>query len=328
MRTWVGTLCLRALLATMSTVGIACGEAADPCQRQTRCVRDETGHPSCLPGYRWRTPDNLHDYSCVLDVTPDAGWFDAVQTDAAQTDAAQADAAQSDVVQADAGSADASCAQAGWTFEQIPVPDATVHALDMVLDASNRPHLVCLLDRRNDGWQSLWYATHDGTQWQTAELAAVANTFGPPQIAVDRLGLVHVGYTRIELAELQRRLIYSHNGAGHWSRQVVPTDGLVGFHCDLVADSFNRPHFSYVAGVSSAPDELRHIYRSGFNWTDEVTEISDGSSLHENIIRLDASGNPHVVFRADPGCAAACATVAALRIAVRPAVGHRRIRGA
>lgn len=247
-----------------------------------------------------RTPDagasdtHVNDANAIDTRVHDSRIDDARVNDTRVNDAHVDDAHVDDAHVDDAYVDDAACGTSGWTYERVPYPTAALRFLDMAYDTNNRPHLMFLRDTNGEGWETLWYATHNGSQWNSEEVDVNSNFYAFPSLVVDSTATVHIVFTHYESSV--RRLVHLHGSAGNWTRDLVPSTGEVSPYCNVAIGSDDHLHVSYGADPASGADTLNYATFDGSQWTRELVS-SSVSSLLDNAIAVDRDDHPHIIFR-------------------------------
>lgn len=110
-------------------------------------------------------------------------------------------------------------------------------------------------------------------------------------LALAAAGNVHIAYQAVMLSGNFLKYIARTNGV--WSAPQVVEDGGLGVAMAL--DSSGNPHIAHLDGT-----ELRHVFRNGSGWTNEVIE-DYGIVAGRTAIAIDSAGHPHVVFSTSDG---------------------------
>src|SRR3990170_2826158 len=108
---------------------------------------------------------------------------------------------------------------ADWQIECVDCPK-NFGTSSIAIDSFNRPHITY-------GGDHLYYAYHDGTQWQ---YETVDNSPGVGQyasIAIDSSNKVHIGYYGAD------NLKYATNASGVWVTSTIDSTGGVGQYTSI-----------------------------------------------------------------------------------------------
>ena len=172
-------------------------------------------------------------------------------------------------------------AGSGWQTEQVDAPK-TFHFLgnrSLVLDSAGHPHLAY-------GGDHLYYAWHDGTDWQIETVDPNLGTGMFATIALDASDAPRIAYYDREGEELK----YAYRD-GSWHTEAITAANW----CDevgassLALDGTGRPHIVYCGPTG----DLRYTWHDGSDWQ---TEQVAADTVDFPTLALDAAGRPHISY--------------------------------
>lgn len=187
---------------------------------------------------------------------------------------------------------------AGAWSARADVSDKGGLSCQAVMDGSGVLHAV-------DYWTGLRYFRKPaGGAWTGPEIVdtSVETVFGPPSVAVEPSGIVHVCYRRI--AGGGNALSHAvRTPAGAWSREDVETVSAGGY-CSLALDASGALHLSYAYtdyGTSPTSYQVRYAAKAAGAWTRVVLDGETGWNGGHTSIVSDARGRHVAYFRGPEG---------------------------
>ncbi|MCK5291416.1 MAG: hypothetical protein KAR39_05330 [Thermoplasmata archaeon] len=127
--------------------------------------------------------------------------------------------------------------QTRWDKEAVDPSTRPGAIFSMAVDASDLPHLVY-----GDTWEQIpRYAYNDGTSWQFRHIGFEAKSL-VGSFTLDSNESPHVAYEDYDNWDLR----YSFLDRGSWKKEIVDSEGLVGFEPSIALDSNDNPSISYL----------------------------------------------------------------------------------
>lgn len=173
-----------------------------------------------------------------------------------------------------------------WVIECADCPRYfdTLTDRSLRLDAAGHP-------RAAYGGDHLYYARHDGSQWQIEVVDPDPGVGGYASLALDGSGYAHIAY--YDAAQTGLRYAYQASGSGEWQVQAVDT-GSVGMYTSLAVGASGRPHIAY-----RGPGSVKYAYYDQAGWHLEVVD-EDVSAIFKHIsLALDQYGRPRISYFLD-----------------------------
>lgn len=168
-----------------------------------------------------------------------------------------------------------------WTIETVDPDVITARFPSLAFGASGRPQIAYY------GGGLLLHAEWIGYRWS---IDVVDADHSPQFITmhVDPLDVPKVSYRNSQARELR---FASWNGSA-WIREVVDTDGDVGWDSHMALDSEGDPHISY---YDRDRGFLKYSYKDGSTWT---THVVDGGGVVGwwSGIAVGLDGRPHFAY--------------------------------
>jgi hypothetical protein len=158
----------------------------------------------------------------------------------------------------------------------------------MRLDAEGRPHIAY-----GEDW--LYYAWHDGVEWQY-EVADASGSVGRcASLALDAAGYPHISYQ----ADAGDDLRYAYKDASGWHSETVDPESYVPSYeaISLDLDASGYPHISYWDYDSN---DLKYAFKDALGWH-LLTVDSEGAVGTYSSLALDSAGFPHISYYAYAG---------------------------
>jgi hypothetical protein len=179
---------------------------------------------------------------------------------------------------------------AGWKRTSL---GKSTEFCSLALDANGHAHISYLAGSARGDF-GLHYAFFDGKSWhrQTVDTGNVGlyNT-----IAVDSHGHPHIAYSTVG-SQSTAMLKYAVSDGVSWTVTTVDTGG---FSSDLVLDSSDHPHISYVP--ASFGGALRYAHHDGNNWIIETITPNTAETFGGSAIALNSAGVAHIFFSTNAG---------------------------
>ncbi|MBN1426430.1 hypothetical protein JXA88_17925 [Candidatus Fermentibacteria bacterium] len=149
------------------------------------------------------------------------------------------------------------------------------------LDAQGHPHIAY-------GGDWLYYAWHDGVEWQSEVADA---SFGIGRFAsldLDGSGSPHIGYYDSTTTDLK----YAYKDAAGWHIETVDSEGNVGKYTSIALDASGSPHIGYYDATNT---DLKYAHKDAAGWHIETVD-SQGYVGRYTSIALDGQGSPHIGY--------------------------------
>jgi len=154
------------------------------------------------------------------------------------------------------------------------------------LDAQSRPHIAYGLD-------GLYYAWHDGAEWQY-EVADSSTAVGRnASLALDSFGSPHISY--LEYYDYTHGdLRYAYKDAAGWHVEVVDVQSDLPYATatSLALDEAGFPQISY---CDYTYHDLKYAHKDESGWHLETVDTGGSVGTYSSLT-LDASGHPHISF--------------------------------
>lgn len=162
----------------------------------------------------------------------------------------------------------------GWSHSKL-VGDTTPAGFGVATDRAGRAHMCFTTSA------GLSYGIRRGDQW-TITPVGDTDAKGACAIAVDHDGLPHIAYVRSTAHDLA----YAKGDAsGAFATTTVDPAGFIGAELSIAIAADGTPQIAYYA---SDDKELRHAYKNGANWNEQV--VSAGYLVGYPRIAIGSSG--------------------------------------
>jgi hypothetical protein len=178
----------------------------------------------------------------------------------------------------------------GWTIECVDCPKSFLYISDrgLQIDANGHSHIAY-------GGDHLYYAWHDGAEWQYETVDAAPGTggafpygFGASALVLDGSDNPHISYYDSVNGDLK----YAYRDIAGWHIQTVDSLDDVGISTSLALDASGYPHVSYYDFTNQ---DLKYAYFDGSAWQIEMVD-SSGDVGSYNSIALDSNGFSHISY--------------------------------
>jgi parallel beta-helix repeat protein len=171
-----------------------------------------------------------------------------------------------------------------WEIETVDAQSRVSGYPSLALDPDGNPHIsykIC----ESPTYTELRYAKNIGDDW-TVDTIEQGTSLESSSIAVDENFVPHIGYYEAWDDDLK----YVKLNGTVWEIEIADSEGWVGYLPDIVLDSNNRPHISYLN--LSYPYEVKYAWYDGNEWFNETVD----SGFAPISIDLDSSDIPHMSY--------------------------------
>lgn len=170
--------------------------------------------------------------------------------------------------------------------------------LSMDIDSYNKLHISYCETGSMASSAPLKYLTNESGNWSLSGVGTNIYAYDYASIAADKAGNVHFSYYDLGLG---LGLGYVTDApTGTWQAPVAVEGNwsgaqLEGMVTDIVVDSLNRPHISYVSGGGDPRQDTRYAVKTGGVWNTTFIDSGEFQS-YGNRIDVDTEGNPHILY--------------------------------
>jgi hypothetical protein len=173
----------------------------------------------------------------------------------------------------------------GWSTETVDSNVVTARYTSVAIQPDGRPHIAYY------GNGQLWYARWIGFRW---ELSVVDPTTSPDFVGIqsNASGGRWIAYRARTEQELR---VAQWNGSA-WIREVVDSEGDVGWDASLALDTSGRPHISYYDRDVAI---LRYARQEEGGWSLHIPDRRFVTGWFSSVV-IDASGQPHFAYYSWP----------------------------
>ncbi|MBN1660688.1 MAG: hypothetical protein JXA93_19990 [Anaerolineae bacterium] len=139
--------------------------------------------------------------------------------------------------------------------------------------------------------ETLMYASHATTVWQTEMVGDTYSTAGQTSLALDSNGLPHIAYFDYDHGLVQ----YAWNDSSTWHYEVIDTmtSNSQFVSLALALDSGGQPHLCY---YDADVEALVYTYRPGSTWLFDTVDADVFYNGQECDIELDSQDRPHISY--------------------------------
>ncbi len=199
-----------------------------------------------------------------------------------------------------------------WNVQTVPMAGGPRgYYPDMVLDSAENPHMVYTSrtyyygDDDDDDDSPVFYAYHDGTEWQK-EVIAMGDSYSyGASLAMDDNDVPHVlfgdSYYSPETGS-NSELRYGVLSNGSWEFETV---AFGDSYTSLAVEGNGTPHISFVGRTIMDPAELGssasysdilcYGVKNEDSWNITSVDNANGE-FRQNTIALDSDNNPHICY--------------------------------
>jgi hypothetical protein len=160
----------------------------------------------------------------------------------------------------------------------------------LALDTADRPHISYY-----GGNGDLWYASYNGTSWQTEFVDHEGWTATLSSLALDSADQPHVTYFVFSNDTDEGEIRYARHDGTAWQIEGVERTVRVGMGNSLAVDTAGRPHISYLDTSDEDNDALKYAWFDGTAWQTGVVERELGP-VQGTSLALDALDRPHISY--------------------------------
>ncbi len=169
-----------------------------------------------------------------------------------------------------------------WQWEVVD-SGADHYWSSLALDPAGRPHISYVSCTSSCSNGDLWYAYHDGADWQRQLVDSFGNIAAWHSLVLDVLGLPHLTYLSFYSSEIH--LQYASLDGANWMTQTLSTDPQQDTP-SLALDPGGYPHIAYV-GYEGQNSVMRYTYYDGAAWHREIADLPSPYMVPSLVVGAD-----------------------------------------
>ncbi len=168
--------------------------------------------------------------------------------------------------------------------------------LSMDIDPYDKLHISYCETGSMASSAPLKYLTNESGNWNLSGVGSSIYAYDYAAVAADNTGNVHLSYYAINIG----CSYITDRPGGTWQAPAVVDVNwsggqLEGMMTDIVVDSLDRPHISYVSGGGNPRQDTWYAVKTAGVWN--TTFIDDGDfQSYGNRIDIDPDNNPHILY--------------------------------
>jgi hypothetical protein len=152
-------------------------------------------------------------------------------------------------------------------------------------------------DRMHFAWggfsDPLQYARPNGSTWTVQGVNGITNA-PANDLLIDAAGNAHLVYDLFTGDTFTGGLSYGVYNGTSWSTQRIPgLDSFISAKAQIVLDAQGSPHMLTLDKDFTGPSQLKHVYRNGATWTNEL--VASWSSSTSGPATITATINSNVI---------------------------------
>ncbi|MBN1125004.1 MAG: hypothetical protein JXA82_08350 [Sedimentisphaerales bacterium] len=169
-----------------------------------------------------------------------------------------------------------------------------IWSIDIEVDSAGNAHILYMMCYGMAGQGPVIYCTNATGSWMSETLMTA---YDRAAMALDDDGFVHLAYYHWDIGGLG---YCTNRPEGTWQTpEPVETNWtggqLEGMVCDIVVDSQDRPHISYVSGQGEPREDYRHAVKEEGIWSNSLVSLGQFMS-GQNSIAIGSDDFVHILY--------------------------------